>query len=134
MNRRIVSCCTAMAIFGLFFMVGCGDGGPVRCEVTGTVTLDGEPLETGQVLFLPVDGQGPSDACPIVAGAFEGEVALGSKQVEITATKEVPAAQEGGMPDYINLVPAQYNTSTTLTAEVTESGLEPATFALDSGN
>jgi len=134
MNRRIVSCCMVMAIFGLVFTVGCGDSGPVRCDVTGTVTLDGEPLETGEILFLPADGQGPSDTCQIVAGAFEGEVTPGSKKVEISSTKEIPATETGGMPDYISLVPAKYNTATTLTAEVTEGGIEPATFALEGGN
>jgi len=133
MNRRMVSCCTAMAIFGLIFIVGCGGGGPERCKVTGTVTLDGQPLETGEVLFLPADGQGPSDACQIVAGSFEGEVAPGSKKVEITATKEVPPAEAGGMPDYINLVPAQYNTQTTLTADIKDGG-EALTFELEGGS
>ena len=127
--RRAIGC----LVISLLLVAGCGDKGPLRHQVTGTVNLDGQPLESGQVLFIPSDGQGPADACPIVAGKFEGKVAPGAKRVEITATKEVPAAEPGGMPDYVTLVPKQYNTESTLTAEI-KDGEAPLTFDLESGS
>lgn len=119
-------------VIPLLLVAGCGDKGPLRHKVTGTVSLDGQPVETGQVLFIPADGQGPSDACPIVAGKFEGEVAPGSKRVEITASKQVPPKEPGGMPDSISLIPPKYNSQSTLTAEI-KDGQEPLTFDLEAG-
>ena len=127
--RRVIGC----LVISLLLVAGCGDEGPLRHKVTGTVNLDGQPLETGQVLFVPADGQGPSDACPIVAGTFEGKVAPGAKRVEITASKELPPAEPGGMPGVENLVPKQYNRESTLTAEINDRG-EPLTFDLESGS
>ena len=127
--RRAVGC----LVVSLLLVAGCGPKGPLRYKVTGTVNLDGQPLETGQVLFIPSDGQGPSDACRIVTGKFEGEVAPGPKRVEITATKELPPAEPGGMPGTETLVPKQYNRESTLTAEI-KAGGEPLTFDLESGS
>lgn len=132
MNRRVsfrYAC--GVGVLALLVVAGCGPTGPARSMVTGTVTLDGQPVEQGQILFMPSDGQGVSDALPIAAGKFEGEVAPGSKRVEITATKEIPPAEAGGMPDYVSIIPKEYNTETTLTADV-ENGGAPLAFDLKS--
>lgn len=44
----------------LSVLTGCGSGddGPKLTNVTGTVTIDGEPATSGTVAFAPVDGLG----------------------------------------------------------------------------
>ena len=43
----LYSCCT------LVLLAGCGDSGPRRVQVEGTVTLDGRPLAGKSLLFIP---------------------------------------------------------------------------------
>jgi hypothetical protein len=123
----------AFSFLAVFLAVGCGESGPVRCDVTGSVTLDGQPVEEGEVLFIPADGIGSSDACPIVAGEFRGDVAPGSKRVEISATKDTGETAADGLPDYQNIIPVQYNRESKLTAEVGQGDGSSLTFALESG-
>jgi hypothetical protein len=113
-------------------LAGCGKGGPTRCQVTGSVTLDGQPVDGGEVLFIPSGGGGTPDACPIVNGAFKGEVSPGSKRVEINATKDTGEVAPDGLPDYQNYIPKQYNVESTLTAEIKEGDSTPMNFALES--
>lgn len=105
-----------------FTLAGCGGGptdAPKTFKVTGMVTLDGQPVESGSIVFVPSDLKGRPDAGEIVAGKYEFECTKGEKRVEITATKEVPATEPEGMPDYISLIPARYNTASTLGATFT---------------
>lgn len=125
-------CAWTLGLLAALVTTGCSKSGPSRSDVTGTVTLDGQPVEEGEVLFIPADGVGPSDACPIVAGEFKGEVAPGSKRVEINATKDTGEVAADGLPDYRNVIPAQYNSESTLTAEIGEGKASPITFDLKS--
>lgn len=104
-------------------LAGCGGGSdaPQRYPILGRVTLDGNPLEHGEVLILPADGKGRPDAGAIKNGEFAIDCTSGSKRVEITSTKEIPPASSGGMPDYVALIPKKYNSASTLTAEVKPS-------------
>ncbi len=104
-------------------LAGCGGGSdaPQRYPILGRVTLDGNPLEHGEVLILPVDGKGRPDAGAIKNGEFAFDCTAGAKRVEITSTKEIPPASSGGMPDYVALIPKKYNSASTLTAEVKPS-------------
>lgn len=45
--------CTA-----LIALIGCGDGRPIRVPVSGQVSIDGEPLQYGSVMFIPDEGRG----------------------------------------------------------------------------
>jgi hypothetical protein len=93
--------------------------------VTGTVTLDGVLLETGQIRFVPVDGQTPTAGAVIIDGRYSATVVPGQKTVEISSPLEAPArpmydiapepATDGADGD---LVPAKYNTHTELKLEV----------------
>ncbi len=47
---RLTLVCAALALFA-----GCGSSNPPTAQVTGTVTLDGDPVEGATVLFLPDD-------------------------------------------------------------------------------
>lgn len=117
---------------GLILALGCGGpSGPVTVDVTGSVTIDGQPVETGTIAFTPQDGKGRTDGAQIEGGRYEAQLVPGEKRVEITASKETGEVVDG-IQTYVSLVPAKYNTESTLTASVTESGESTFDFALDS--
>jgi hypothetical protein len=113
-------------------MAGCGGGGPAEYRVTGRVTLDGQPVEQGEITFLPADMQGTPYAGQISNGSFECRVTEGPKRVEITATRESPTPAADGLPNYVSYIPAAYNSQSTLTAEIKPSGDNTLTFDLKS--
>jgi hypothetical protein len=85
-----------------FATVGCGGGEQdpfERYPVTGTVTLDGEPLSDATILFVPMTGvTGPKVMLPIVDGAFTAAAShgpvLGSHRVEIRLTPDEAFAHD----------------------------------------
>jgi hypothetical protein len=95
-----------------------------RGTVTGTVTLDGQPLQAGTIRFAPADGQTTTAETTITGGKFNVVVPPGDKKISISAPKvtgkkrmydatsgpEVDAVQE--------LLPAKYNVQTELTLTV----------------
>ena len=63
-----------------------------RQAIEGTVTLDGKPLEKGQITFVPQgDTKGPTAGAEIVGGKFAipaaGGPLAGKFRVEITAAR-----------------------------------------------
>lgn len=52
--------------------LGCGPAGPVRYDVSGTVTFDGQPVPIGTITFVPAGGNtGPGGSAGIEAGRFD---------------------------------------------------------------
>lgn len=139
-------------------LVGCGPDLPGTVPVTGTVTLDGAPVEGATVNFLSAAGlaaSGKTDA----AGKFSLKTTVGSQsaegatlgrhQVAIVKTESDGQAMDDPkkmMEDMANnpavtsdfkvknLIPAKYNnpTMSQLTADVTEGGANDFTFPLAS--
>ncbi len=127
-------------------LLGCGTGsdGLDRQPVTGTVTLDGAPLETGMIRFLPQSAEAATEtSTTIEAGAYAfaehtGPVP-GTYKVSISSVKdgdfELP---QGKMPGEVHppktkdRVPASYNVKSTLTATVTAGQKTPIDFTLNS--
>lgn len=131
---------------------GCGDGRPGLVEATGTVTVDGKPVEGASVSFQPIaeemEGFGrPAVGTTDASGKFslmtyEPGDGVPEGKYKVAVQKRVP----------VNELPANYDSeqagtfkvkfrwdvprlyanpeSSGLTAEVTSSGIEPATFAL----
>lgn len=66
---RLALCAAAVAL------TGCGKSGePARYRVSGIVTLDGEPIPFGEVLFTPdasKKNSGPQGKAPIKDGKFD---------------------------------------------------------------
>jgi hypothetical protein len=112
---------------------GCsgGDGLP-RQEVSGQVTLDGQPLATGSIEFQPealAGGPAVPGGALIDAGTYrisrEQGLVPGTYKVMIfshgeSATPAAPAdpGAQGKPPP--ELIPRTYNVATTLKAEVTK--------------
>jgi hypothetical protein len=133
---------------------GCGrSDGWQRMPVTGRVTLDGQPLETGRLTLFPIDGtKGPAAGTEIKGGVFtlstaDGPVA-GKHRVEIRSVQKTgrqvpsPSAVEGDgvfaegtlVEEYADVIPTRYNTYSELEFEVRSSGPNEATFSLFSAD
>jgi hypothetical protein len=92
--------------------------------VKGMVTLDGQPLATGQILFVAADQNAQSAEATITAGQFEAVVPPGEKRVEIRAPKVTGKQKMYDTPDsptvdtVVELLPAKYNVNSELTMTV----------------
>ncbi len=73
---------------GFFPLVGCGEE-QGRSSISGTVTYEGQPLETGFVNFLPQNGDGPTAAGEVTKGQFSVTgIFPGKKRVQIQAADQ----------------------------------------------
>jgi hypothetical protein len=117
-------------------LLGCSSK-PGLATVSGTVTLDAQPLKSGIIRFVPEDGLTPTADTTISSGKFTAKVPPGAKRVEITAPKVVGTKKLYETPDsptvdiVEELLPAQYNVQSTLTLTV-EAGEQSKDFELES--
>lgn len=124
----------AAAMILPFVAAGCAatDG---LVPVTGIVTLDGSPVESGSVQFYPTAGDAPTTGAVIANGAFAARVPAGSMKVVIVAPKVVGKRKTSDAPgdpeaDVLKeSIPAKYNTASTLTADI-RPGMPALDFAL----
>ena len=75
-------------------VAGCGeDGGPDRVPAGGSVTVAGEPLAAGTVVFTPTGG-GPRASAAVAGGRFVMDAAAGPVVGDhrVTVTPADPAA------------------------------------------
>ena len=87
-------------------LVGCGataPDGPLRFQVHGKVSLDGEPLASGFIQFEPdasAKNSGPGTSCPIVNGHYKTETGAiaGAMIIRISP----PAAVSGSTGPIVN--------------------------------
>jgi len=89
--------------------------------------LDGEPVQGGSLVFLPTGEGGTKGAAEIIDGKYaipsEQGLLPGTYRVEIhwfkATGKQVPSGDPGmTMEERVQVVPAKYNTASTLTAEI----------------
>src|SRR5262245_30575090 len=110
---------------------GCARG-PAVGTVKGKITVDGEPVDGGLIRMVPRDGNSQPADCIVTDGQYSITMPLGEKKVEIYWTKggggKVDTASQG-TEQIIQMVPAKYNTETTLTYKV-EKGTAEKDFAL----
>ncbi|MEK6246938.1 MAG: carboxypeptidase-like regulatory domain-containing protein [Planctomycetales bacterium] len=111
---------------------GCGNGLP---QVSGTVTLDDQPLANALVTFEPVDGR-PSYARTDEDGFYrliytddKTGGTLGTNQVSITT--KASGDPDAGTASSPEKLPAIYNTKTELSEEVV-AGSQTINFDLKS--
>jgi len=83
-----------LLIFTCCLLNGCGKKGMQVKVVYGTVTVDDQPVDLGQVIFVPIeDTKGPTSYSPIDAGSYRvegprGGVPLGTHRVEVVAKRK----------------------------------------------
>ena len=138
-------CLLALALLPVLLVTGCSRSEIPRAAVSGYVTLDGQPLESGVVRFVPTgDTKGPAVSVTITDGLFdlqefEGPV-VGANRIEIEALHWLGFAMddeaafvaqvEGGQhPHPQNPVPERYNRRSRRVVEVS-SASEDFTFSL----
>lgn len=116
--------CLTPSVVVLVFALGCGSQDPNRGEVSGIVTVNGQPAATGAVAFSPVDGQSPTSGGKIVDGKYTVKASTGTSRVAIRVPKIVGQRKLYNTPDspvqplMEETLPAEYNDRTTLTLEV----------------
>lgn len=107
----------------LTFLLGCGSG-PRVGHVSGQVTMEGVPVEMGQVFFEPIDGNSTIGTGIIENGEFEVTCPPGNYKVVITGTRKIPGAPPiSNIPGEEidareSIIPVKYNRQTILTKEV----------------
>ena len=131
-NRRLLIG-SILATSLAFACIGCANNNAGRMEISGQVTLDGQPVEQGSISFIPTGGtRGPVAGGAIVAGKYhimasQGPV-VGKQRVEIRAGRKsgrqiraTDFGEEGQVDEMVESVPAKYNTASELMYQV-ESG------------
>jgi hypothetical protein len=129
-------------------LAGCGSGDNLPREpVSGTVTLDGKPLERGTISFQPESGLPTAAAVAISGGQYAMTRAQGlvpgAYRVMISSTPQgggVASDPKTGRPPPPGmptpppkeLLQAKYNEKSILTAEVKASATNRFDFELDS--
>jgi hypothetical protein len=131
-TKLIVAAATACA--GMALLLGCGGDSLGRHAISGTVSVNGAPLQNGNVSFQPVEKSSTTSGGAVVA---DGKYAVprdkglptGKYRVVINAPKpgtggEVAkgAAPGEAPPPPEELIPADWNANSEHTIEVTEKG------------
>ncbi|HEY0980998.1 MULTISPECIES: hypothetical protein [unclassified Schlesneria] len=148
--------CTALIL--VTCIVGCGSKGGVKSvDVSGTVTLDGEPLQGADVYFSSgtYGGYGTTDSegkYRLVNGAAVGDNKISFKKFDtsnakgidtsipgmdegqVAAMMEARAKSQGGKGAKGSLIPPEMSDpkTTKLTYQVPEGGTDSADFRLTS--
>ncbi|WP_166831475.1 S24/S26 family peptidase [Thalassoroseus pseudoceratinae] len=126
MNRLALS---ALALMVTVALSGCGDKSE-NVQITGKISIDGEPIPKGTISFVSADGETPTGGGVIKDGSYTALVPPGDKVVLVLGNKVVgkePLYQ--GVPDsptrdsYEKVTPDAYNAAhlTPLKATITES-------------
>ncbi len=116
MNKKHVlslsSCLLLLASIGL--VAGCGPSDGL-ITISGSVTLDGEPVEDGSISLMPING-GSMGGGLIENGYYSAKSSPGEMAVQIHAHKMVqkknPTREEierGLTEDSISIIPNVYN-------------------------
>ncbi|MEW4486866.1 carboxypeptidase regulatory-like domain-containing protein [Thalassoglobus sp. JC818] len=130
MPMRILLCLMLIAP-----LAGCGGSDNDLQRVTGKVTLDGQPLPDAFVVFAPKEGgttsYGKTDSQGVYEMMFSDDEKgawVGVNVVKIS-TGDVGSGNSAGAKEK---VPAVYNMSSTLTADVAATGSNEFNFDLKS--
>jgi hypothetical protein len=127
--------CLLLWLGALAIAAGCGASDPLgRRAVSGTVTLDGQPLADGVVSFQPTSEGATSSGAVITAGKYaiarDRGLPQGKYRVVINSVKPGTGMTlpEGKMPGeevgtpQVELIPAEWNSKSQNVVEVTSAG------------
>jgi hypothetical protein len=115
---------------------GCGDG---KSSVSGTVTMDEEPVASGAITFTRTEGELVREGAVIQDGNFRASVPPGTYKLELSGQKVVSVRKQKGfdgkdeeVPITEELFPEQYNTKSILIEEI-PAGTSKLNLDLKSG-
>jgi len=124
-----------LCALALFLLVGCGGN---RAAVKGKVTFNGEPVESGNIAFVPA-GDGPRASGEISGGTYSIDAdhgpGPGKHKVEVYWNKKTgkkvgtPGDTEVKMDETRQIIPFKFNAQSELTADV-KSGSNTFDFDL----
>lgn len=101
---------------GLALLAGCSDG---LAEVSGKVTIDGKPLEEGEIVFEEADQSKTPAAAKIANGEYVLKTLPGNKKVRVNASRPMKKPDPVlGAAARESMVAVEYNEKTKLTATV----------------
>jgi hypothetical protein len=112
-----------LLLTGVFAFAGCSDQS--TAEVSGMVRVDGNPVETGSIMFVPADGIGSTAGGEIKDGKYSVRVPVGKMKVSISSPKLVRMKKLYNTPDSPEMpwneeaLPKRYNEQTELELDVT---------------
>jgi hypothetical protein len=133
-------CATASAFWALTFVIGCSGDPLGKHAISGSIKVDGVPLESGDVAFQPMDGQATSSGAVVKAGRYtlprDSGLVVGKYRVAVHAgvpgTGGQPAADAlpGDIPPPPKeLIPKEWNVASEHSVEVKKGG--PFVFDFD---
>jgi hypothetical protein len=130
--------------FLLTSLAGCGESDKLPREpISGSVTVEGKPLKSGLITFIPNESNTPTQGGALI---LEGKYSVpknqglvpGKYRIIITSPDDKPAEivdkanNAPGMPPLPakEVIPKQYNSESLLSAEVTAGGKNVFEFNL----
>lgn len=135
--RRVGSAAVlSIGILGLALAGGCG--GQTKAQVSGTITLDGVPVENGVIQFYPTGGAGQTAGGGIENGKYKVEASVGEMTVTVTASKVVGKQKLYDTPDspvvdkVVEVIPDEYNKVSTLKVTLKAGANQNVDFELKS--
>jgi hypothetical protein len=120
MPYRSIALLLAAVLFPI--VSGCSDSN--RGTVSGTVTIDSQPVKAGSIAFFPVDEKSPTSGATIADGQYTATVALGPAIVQIRVAKVVGQKKLYNTPDspmmpiMHEVLPPKYNDASELRFDV----------------
>jgi len=139
---KITNIALLMVVVSCGFAVGCTKDPNAKYPVSGMVRVNGEPVATGAISFLPVDGTKveTSSASSIVHGKYDipkkdgllpGEYKVQIYgQVQAKNPDGTPKVRESGKPVTMDIIPDRYNMNSTETVTI-EPGKNKFDYGFD---
>lgn len=150
-----MDCCRRIAlaaqITAALLLVGCRPPQEKNvAPVSGTVRMDGKPLENVKVLFVPLERNKNGKQEPVAFAVTDAKghytlahrggghgAAIGRNQVWLSTRQTEKKKNAAGEIETVEvreeLIPAKYNTATQLVVDVPAKGMKNANFELKSG-
>jgi hypothetical protein len=135
----VVSAGALLLVLG--FGGGCGGDSLGRQPVAGSVSVNGSPLENGNVSFHPVD-KGIGSGAPVSGGKFSiaQKDGLPPGKYRVTINAPIPGTGGAASPDALpgdppapaqELIPPEWNSKSEQFVEVTNKGKNDFSFSID---
>ncbi|WDI41049.1 hypothetical protein [Bremerella sp. P1] len=70
-------------------ILGCSGEQTTAVPISGTVTVEGDPVEKGSITFISVSGNVPSAGAVILDGRYTAKVEPGDKKIMVLGSKVI---------------------------------------------